>query len=68
MVDGKLMHKNMKEELLQKCISQEEVEKLLLKIHAGSCGNHASSRNLVSKAFRVGFYWPSAVADAEALV
>jgi hypothetical protein len=68
LVDGKLMRKNAREELLQKCITQEEGEKLLLEIHAGSCGNHAASRNLVGKAFRAGFYWPSAIADAEALV
>jgi len=68
LIDGKLMQKNAKEELLQKCISQDEGKKLLLKIHAGSCGNHAASRNLIGKAFRAGFYWPSAVADAEALV
>ena len=50
LVDGKLMWKNAREELLQKCITQEEGEKLLLEIHAGSCGNHAASRNLVIKA------------------
>jgi hypothetical protein len=51
LVDGKLMWKNAREELLQKCNTQEEGEKLLLKIHAGSCGNYAASRNLVGKAF-----------------
>ena len=51
LVDGKLMLKSAKEELLQKCISQEEGEKLLLEIHVGSCGNHVASRNLVGKAF-----------------
>ena len=56
LVDGKLMRKNNKEELLQKCISREEGEKLLLEIHVGSCGNHAASRNLVGKAFRASFY------------
>jgi hypothetical protein len=46
----------------------EESEKILKEIHVRTCGNHAASRTLVSKAFRAGFYWPSAVADAEALV
>jgi hypothetical protein len=32
------------------------------------CGNHAASRTLVGKAFRSGFYWSTALADAEALV
>jgi hypothetical protein len=40
----------------------------LEEIHKGVCGNHASSRTLVSKAFRRAFYWPTALGDAEALV
>jgi hypothetical protein len=67
LIEGKLMRKNTKEELLQKCVSQEEGVKIL-EIHASTCGNHAASWTLVGKAFRVGFYWPSAVADAEKLV
>jgi hypothetical protein len=62
------MCKNAKKELLQKCISKEEGEKILLDIHADTCGNHVVSRTLVDKVFRAGFYWPSAIADAEALV
>ena len=65
LVDGKLWRKNAKEEILMKCITQEEGEHLLDQIHSGSCGNHAASRTLVGKAFRAGFYWPSAVADTE---
>ena len=53
---------------LQKCITQEEGVTLLLKIHSGSCGNHATSRNLVSKAFRAGFYWPTAITNTDDLV
>jgi ribonuclease HI len=37
-------------------------------IHKGICGNHASSRTLVSKAFRRAFYCPIALGDAEELV
>ena len=68
LVDGNLMRKSAKKGILQKCITQEEGVKLLLKIHSGSCGNHAASRNLVGKAFRASFYWPTAIADAEDLV
>ena len=62
------MRKSAKEGILQKCVTQEDGVKLLLEIRSGSCGNHVASRTLVSKAFLVGFYWPSAVADAEKLV
>ena len=54
--------------VLQRCISEEEGRKLLAKIHAGLGGHHAAARALVSKAFRIGFYWPIAQADAQDLV
>jgi hypothetical protein len=68
LVDGMLMRKSASGELLQKCVSQEEGLKILDEIHASTCGNHAASRTLIGKAFRAGFYWPSAVANAEKLV
>jgi hypothetical protein len=40
----------------------------LEEIHKGVCGNHASSRTLVSKAFRRAFYWPTTLGDVEELV
>ena len=51
LVDGKRMRRNAKEELLQKCVSKEEGEKILKEIHVGTCGNYAASRTLVGKAF-----------------
>ena len=68
LVDDSLMRKSAKEGILQNCITQEEGVKLLLKIHSGSCDNHVASRTLVGKAFRAGFYWPTAITDAEDLV
>jgi hypothetical protein len=67
-VEGQLWRKNAKAEVLMKCIEQEDDIKLLEEIHSSTCGNHAASRTLVGKAFHAGFYWPSAVADAEKLV
>jgi hypothetical protein len=43
------------------CITREEGCELLIEVHGGECGNHASSRTLVGKAFRRGFYWPTAL-------
>jgi len=62
------MHKNAKEEILMKCISQDNSVRLLNEIHIGSYGNHAASRTLVKKSFQESFYWPSVVADAKNLV
>jgi hypothetical protein len=54
--------------IFQKCIEPEEGLELLREIHQGECGHHASSRALVAKAFRHGFYWPTALRDADQLV
>jgi hypothetical protein len=42
--------------VLMRCITREEGYELLAEVHGGECGNHASSRTLVGKAFRHGFY------------
>ncbi|XP_073367908.1 uncharacterized protein [Aegilops tauschii subsp. strangulata] len=51
-----------------RCISREKGHELLADIHGGDCGHHSSSRTLMGKAFRSGFYWPTALNDATELV
>jgi hypothetical protein len=50
------------------CITQEDSCELLVKIHENECGNQASSRTLVGKAFWHGFYWLTALQDTVKLV
>ena len=54
--------------VFQRCISPEEGHEILREIHEGDCGHHAGSKSLLAKAFRHGFYWLTAHADAEDLV
>jgi ribonuclease HI len=51
-----------------KCISTHQVQELLRDIHADECGHHASTSTLAVKAYRSGFYWPSALGDAVEMV
>ena len=51
-----------------KCIPREEGLELLAEIHGGICGSHIGSRALAGKAFWKGFFWPTALQDAAALV
>ena len=44
-----------------KCIPQEDGLELLAEIHGGMCGSHIGSRALAGKAFRQGFFWPTAL-------
>ncbi|KAK1684399.1 hypothetical protein QYE76_045247 [Lolium multiflorum] len=54
--------------VFQRCVEPAEGIELLREIHQGECGHHASSRAIVGKAFRHGFYWPTVLRDAEELV
>src|SRR5207244_6731081 len=51
-----------------RCISKEDGRRLLKEIHSGICKNHAASRTVGGKAYRQGFFWPTAVTDADELV
>ena len=66
-VHGELHHRSVTG-AFQHCVSPEEGCEILREIHEGDCGHHAGSKSLVAKAFRHGFYWLTAHADAEDLV
>jgi ribonuclease HI len=67
LVDGEL-YKRTASGVLQRCVPISQGRELLRDIHAGVCGHHAAPRTLVGNAFRQGFYWPTAVADASEIV
>jgi ribonuclease HI len=68
LVEDKFYRQGASSGVLMKCVPRQEGKDILEEIHEGVCGNHASSRTLVSKAFRWAFYWPTALGDAEELV
>jgi hypothetical protein len=68
LVDSKLYRRGARSGVLMKCVTREDGYDILREIHEGVCGNHAVSRMLVGKAYRAGFWWPTAVSDAEDLV
>jgi ribonuclease HI len=67
MVEGDL-YRHGANGILMRCITQEEGRELLAEIHGGECGSHSSSHTLVGKAFRHGFYWTTALQDADEMV
>jgi hypothetical protein len=68
LVRDKLYKQGASSGVLMKCVPRQEGKDILEKIHKGICGNHASSRTPVSKAFQHAFYWPTALGNAEELV
>jgi transposase InsO family protein len=67
LVDGEL-YKRAMSGVLQQCVPIPQGCELLQDIHAGIYGHYAVLRTLVGNAFRQGFYWPTAVADASEIV
>jgi hypothetical protein len=51
-----------------KCISREEGIQLLYDIHSGVCRSHSSWCSIIDKAFKHGFYWPTAKDDVMEVV
>jgi ribonuclease HI len=67
-IGTELYRRSASSSVLMKCILRSEGLELLQEIHDGECDNHAASANLVGKAYRSGFYWPTAMGDAQDLV
>jgi hypothetical protein len=63
-----ILHRKRPNGVKLRCICREDGLKLLAVIHGGICGSHIGSRALAGKAFRQGFYWPTALQDATELV
>jgi hypothetical protein len=68
LVGDKLYKRVVSSGVLLKCIMADEGKEILGEIHLGCCTNHATSRTLVGKSCRSGFYWPIALKDVEELV
>ncbi|KAI5321259.1 hypothetical protein L3X38_030330 [Prunus dulcis] len=51
-----------------KCLTAEQGDYVLRKIHNGVCGDHSGSRSLAYKTFRQGYFWPTIHQDANSIV
>jgi hypothetical protein len=56
LIGDKLYKQGASSGVLMKCVPRKEGKDISEEIHKGVCGNHASSRTLVSKAFQLAFY------------
>jgi hypothetical protein len=67
LIDG-VLYKQGTNDMMMKCISNDEGIQLLWEIHSGVCGAHSSWHSIVEKAFRRGCYWPIAKDDAMKII
>jgi hypothetical protein len=66
-VNGELYKSGVTEPWLR-CITSEKGLELLKEIQSGFRGAHIGTRALAGKAIKQGFYWPTIIIDAKALV
>jgi hypothetical protein len=67
LIDG-VLYRQGANGMMMKCISREEGIELLEDVHKGVCGSHSSWLSIIGKAFKHGFYWPTAKDDAMEIV
>ena len=54
--------------IIRRCITKEEVPKVLAHYHSYACGSHHEIMNTIAKVVTVGFYWPTLHKDVEEFV
>ncbi|KAF5450077.1 hypothetical protein F2P56_030456 [Juglans regia] len=64
LVEG-ILYKRGYTEPLFRCISSDQAQYMLAKIHKGVSGNHVARRTLALRTARARYYWPNAHKDAE---
>ena len=63
LIDGQLFKRSLGGPYL-KCLTPEQSQYVLAKLHEGICENHHSGRTLAHRAHTQGYYWPTMKADA----
>jgi ribonuclease HI len=53
------------DQLWLRCVSKLEASQIMKEVHSGLCGAHQSGPKMRLKIKRLGYYWPSMVADCE---
>ncbi|GKD39904.1 reverse transcriptase domain-containing protein [Tanacetum coccineum] len=66
-INGTLYKKSFLEQWLR-CAGPLQANYVLRAIHEGSCSMRASTRSVVAKALRIGYYWPTMHKDARTLI
>ena len=61
------MFKYCADQIIRRCVPEEEQQGILSHCHENSCGGHFSSQKIAMKILQYGFYWPSFFKDAHAM-
>ena len=62
-LDGEVLYKKSKDQILLRCVDASEAKKIVRKIHEGVCGTHASGHVMVRQIMRAEYYWMTVEGD-----
>ena len=63
LLDGKVLYKKGNDQVLLRCVSSSEVNKIVEEIHEGVCGTHANGHKMARQVMRAGYYWLTVESD-----
>ncbi|KAK8680591.1 hypothetical protein V6N13_109533 [Hibiscus sabdariffa] len=64
--DEPYLFKQCADQVLRRCVPEEEQKDIMYHCHAASCGGHFGGNRIAAKILQSGFYWPTLFKDAYA--
>ena len=64
--DDPYLFKYCSDQIIRKCVPEEEVQSILAHCHSKECGGHFGGKKTAAKVLQSGFFWPSIFKDAHA--
>ena len=55
-LDGEVLYKKRKDQILLRCVDSREAKKIMHEIHEGVCGTHASGHVMARQIMRAGYF------------
>ena len=63
LLDGEVLYKKGKDQVLLRCVNSSEANKIVEEIHEGICGTHANGHQMAKQVMRAGYYWLTLESD-----
>ncbi|KAL4368419.1 hypothetical protein GQ457_05G022940 [Hibiscus cannabinus] len=64
--DESYLFKQCADQVLRRCVPEEEQKYIMYHYHAAACGGHFGGNRIAAKILQSGFYWPTLFKDAHA--
>ena len=64
--DESYLFKRCADQIIRRCVPEEEQRDILYHCHTGPCGGHLKGTRTATKVLQSGFYWPTLFKDTQA--